>query len=63
VGSKTKSIEHTYFVINYEDKNGETGVISFESNLNIDHFISRFSDTLNTSRGIGKVDPSETVTL
>jgi hypothetical protein len=63
VGSKTKSLTHNYFVINYEDLNGEVAIISFESNLNIDHFISQFSDTLNRSRGIEKADPRETVVL
>lgn len=63
IGSKTKTKTREYFVINFTDKNGETAAISFESNLNIDHFVSKFSETLNRSKGIEKVDPSQTITL
>lgn len=63
IGAKTKTKTHGYFVINYTNKAGEITAVSFESNANIDYFVSKFSETLNRSKGIEKVDPSQTVTL
>ena len=62
IGTKTKTKQHGYFVINYTDRNGETAVISFESPFNIDTFVEEFTKVLNRSKGI-EIDPNQTVTL